>query len=101
MFRCHYGTVLLVGFLRMLLACSEPVDSPDSADAALVGLHQAAAGGNAEAQYQLAMRYVTGDGIRTGRAGSPGVDAPSGGARLCASTVRTRQLLHAGSAHAG
>jgi len=49
--------------LLALLACGEPADSPGTADTALEELRQTTASGNATAQYQLAMRYVTGAGV--------------------------------------
>lgn len=44
-------------------ACGEPADSPGPADATLETVRQAATGGNAEAHYPWAMRYVTGIGV--------------------------------------
>ena len=53
------ATLLLLGLI--LAACS---DSGDAIPPALAELHQRAAAGDASAQLELGMRYVTGQGIQ-------------------------------------
>jgi len=82
----RHAVLLLI--LPALLACGEPADSPGPAgavDTDVAALRQAAAGGNADAQYRLALRNAVMRQRNTNSAASTRWTGPRGmtGRRRC------------------